>query len=246
MSQLDTVLALQRALGDLHRAERLLGGVPEWMADLHAEHSARKSQIEALEEAVEEATRERRKNDTEIEDAQDQLKHYQEQISLVRTQREYAALLQEIDTVKSRVKELEEGMLAVMEQLEEARRELESQRSDFQELDARYQQELAKWEKEKPSVAQQAETLRATVNELRGELPVRLLSLFNRLAGRYDGEAVAPVRMVQAASGDSLWHCAACHYRVRLHVVSQIRGRQQLVQCDGCKRILYVEDEEGD
>lgn len=233
---------LQQALDDLARAERQLAGVPDWMEELHAQHAARLAEIAAVETAADEAARNRRKAEAAIQDAAEKLKHFQQQVSLVRTQREYSALLTEIDTVKSSIKALEEQALAGMEGYEEAQRRLGEERTAFADLDGRYNEALQRWRDERPAVEQQAESLRAEVKQLRAELPKGVLVMFDRVYERRRGDAVAPLRK-SGSGGGQIWHCAACNYRVRLQVVSDIRGRGSLVQCDGCRRFLYVDEE---
>lgn len=233
---------LQQALDDLKRAERQLAGVPDWMAELHDQHSARLAEIAAVEEAADEAARNRRKAEAAILDANEKLKHFQQQVSMVRTQREYSALLTEIDTVKASIKALEEEALAGMEGYEEAQRRLAEERTAFAELDGRYQEALERWQAERPGVEQQAQSLQAEVRQLRADLPRNILALFDRVYERRRGDAVAPLRKSGTGNGQ-IWHCTACNYRVRLQVVSDIRGRGALVQCEGCRRFLYVEEE---
>jgi predicted nucleic acid-binding Zn-ribbon protein len=242
--KLGTVIELQRALDELRQAERQLAGVPEWMEELHAEHSARRAEIAAAEEAAEEALRTRRKAEAATADAEARLKHFQQQVSLVRTQREYSALLQEIDTVKAQIKGLDEQALGSMEQVELQQRRKGELEEAFRDLDGRYGEALARWHEQRPGVEQQAETLRARVAELRARLPRGLVALYERIAERRGGDALAPVRRMDAGPGSGqIWHCGACNYRVRLQVVADIRTRGALVQCDGCKRILFVDEE---
>jgi predicted nucleic acid-binding Zn-ribbon protein len=243
-SHLRTIVRLQGALDALRRAEKQLSGVPEWMEELHSQHSARLSEIAAVGEAAEAAAHDRRKAEAAIQDATEKLKHYQQQISLVRTQREYSALLQEIDTVKASIKGLEEQALAGMEGYEQAQQRLAQERSAFSELDNRYQEALAKWQSERPAVEQQAETLRAEVGQLRGELPRGVLAQFERVYERRGGDAVAPLKKSSTGAGP-IWHCGACNYRVRLQVAGEIRSKGSLVECDGCRRFLYVPEEVG-
>ena len=240
---LETIIELQDALERLRAAEHQLEGIPDWMRELHTEYRERKSEIEALESQAEEAAAERRAAEAEISDHQEKLKRYQKQINEVSTQREYGALLQEIDTAKSRVAELEEQAYAAMERIDEANKALEEQREAFKSLDERYQVELAKWEKEKPGIAAEAETLRGQVETLREQLPRHQLAYFERIFDRTDGQALAPIRKIERSRGATMWHCGACNYNVRPQVVVDIQDRGALIQCDSCKRILYVETE---
>ena len=243
-THLRSIVRLQSALDALRRAEKQLSGVPEWMEELHGQHSARLQEIAAVGEAAETAAHDRRRAEAAIQDATEKLKHYQQQISLVRTQREYSALLQEIDTVKGSIKGLEEQALAGMDGYEQAQKKLTEERAAFADLDTRYQQALQQWQSERPGVEQQAETLRAEVTQLRAELPRPVLTNFERVYERRGGDAVAPLRK-STAPGGPIYHCGGCNYRVRLQVVGEIKNKGSLVQCDGCRRFLYVPEDAG-
>src|SRR5688572_11246562 len=135
---LDTIVELQSAITLLKEAEHRLHGIPDWMRDLHEEHSNQKKEIDALQEAAEEAAKERRTAEAATQDAQEKLKKYQQQINRVSTQREYGALLQEIDTVKGQISASEEQALSALERSEQTQKDLAAKRETFQELDERY------------------------------------------------------------------------------------------------------------
>ena len=85
---------------------------------------------------------------------------------------------------------------------------------------------------------------RARIDGLKGRLPRPLLSLFERVLLRYPAGALAPVRLIdRPGRGQREWHCAACNYRVRPQTVVEIRDSSSLVQCDSCKRILFIGEE---
>jgi predicted nucleic acid-binding Zn-ribbon protein len=243
--QMEKIVELQSAISQLKAAEQRLHGIPDWMRELHDEHAARRAEIESLDEAVQVAARERRTAEGSAQDTQEKLKKYQQQINRVSTQREYGALLQEIDTVKSQISGFEEQALAALERHEQTQKDLDAKREGFRELDERYQAELARWEAEKPEVARQVEELRGRIAELRGQIPRPQLSAFERLLDRYPGGALAAVRPIERPGRTQReWHCSACNYRVRPQSVVEIRNSGTLVQCDSCKRILYVEPEQ--
>jgi predicted nucleic acid-binding Zn-ribbon protein len=240
---LDTVIELQEALAQLRRAETQLGGIPDWMKELDAEYQEHKTEIDELEHEAESGRMERRTAEAGISDAQEKLRRYQRQINEVTTQREYGALLQEIDTVKSQISSFEEQGLAAMERVEASTQALEERRAAFQELEDRYQTELERWEQEKPELAREAEILRERVAGLRQDVPRPQLAQFERILERTNGQALAPIRRMDRGRGPSMWHCGACNYNVRPQVLVEIKDRGSLIQCDSCKRILYVQEE---
>jgi predicted nucleic acid-binding Zn-ribbon protein len=241
---LETIVELQGAISQLKEAEQRLHGIPDWMRDLHEEHAARKAEIEALEQSAEEASRERRTAEAATQDAQEKLKKYQQQINRVSTQREYGALLQEIDTVKTQISSHEEQGLSALERHDKAQQELAEKRESFRELDERYSAEQARWEGEKPEISRRVAELRAQIADLRSRVPRGVVTQFDRILDRIPGGALAAVRpMERPGKLQREWHCSACNYRVRPQVIVEIRNTGNLVQCDSCKRILYLEPE---
>jgi predicted nucleic acid-binding Zn-ribbon protein len=242
--QLDTVVALQQALDRLTELDESLAGVPPEMRELHEEYTARKAEIDALEATIQEADAQRRAAEAGAQDCEAKLRHFQEQVNRVRTQREYSAILQEIDTVRDESRALEEQALAAMEQQETAEIELGPLREAFADVDAQYAVEAEKWEQARPGVEQEAESTRTHVAELREALTPGSLAVFERLYERTGGHALAEVIQVDRGitRGPEMWNCAACHYNVRPQSVIESRNHGALVHCDSCKRLLYIEE----
>jgi predicted nucleic acid-binding Zn-ribbon protein len=238
---LQSVVELQEAILRLRQAEQRLHGIPDWMRELHDEHESRRSEIAELENAVEEAAKDRRTAEAAVADAQEKLKKYQQQINRVSTQREYGALLQEIDTTKSQITGFEEQVFSSLERHDQAQKDLEEKRDGFRDLAERYATEQARWDSEKPAIARQAAELRGQIETLRKTLPRPVLSQFERILERNPTGALAPVRLIEGPrKGPREWHCGVCNYRVRPQVVVEIGNGEGLVQCDSCKRILYT------
>ena len=239
----DAIVALQTTLTELAEANQRLHSIPDWMRELHEEYSQRRAEIDAVAEAAEAAERERREAETAASDAEEKLRHYQQQISRVSTQREYGALLKEIDTVKDQISEAEQKALEAMERNEQSLAQLEELREAFRDLDGRHQAELDKWESEKPSVVAAIEELKGRCTELRAAVPRPTLSLFDRIYERYDGQALARVRKMEVSRGNTMWHCEACSFNVRPQTVVEIKNGSRVNLCDSCKRILYWEED---
>lgn len=240
---LETIVELQGALDQLRAAERRLHGIPDWMKELHEEHAARRLEIEALEAGAEALAHDRRAAEAAIGDALEKLKKYQQQINRVSTQREYGALLQEIDTAKAQIAASEEQALSLIERFDQTQRELAEKRESFREIEERYAVELERWEGEKPAVARQVDELSERTAILKDRLPRGLVAQYERIRERHPGGALAPIRLLERPGrGPREWHCGACNYRVRPQVVVEIRNDGSLVQCDSCKRILYLEE----
>ncbi len=240
---LESIIALQTAQQSLAEAEVRYQGIPDWMRELHEEHQRRKGEIAAVEAVRDEAEQQRRTAESELAEAQEKSKQYQQQLSRVATQREYGAMLKEIDTIKERTNTHEQQTLEALERSEESQKRLEELGGEFRDLDQRYQTELAKWEQEKPAVARTIEKLTREVRELRKRLPRSVLPLFDRIYARHEGRALARIEQTKAPGTNTAWHCSECSYNVRPQIVVEIRNSGSPNQCDSCKRILYWEED---
>ncbi|MEE8368469.1 MAG: hypothetical protein V3S30_09130, partial [Thermoanaerobaculia bacterium] len=117
---LDTVVALQQALDKLQELDESLAGVPPEMRELHDEYTLRKEEIDALEATIAEADVVKRAAEVATQDCEVKVRHFQEQVNRVKTQREYSAILQEIDMVKAQTRDLEDQTMNAMEIQDEA------------------------------------------------------------------------------------------------------------------------------
>lgn len=238
---LETVVELQDSLRELRSAKQLVESGPPALQELRAEHRAQADEIAELESEREEADRKRRTAESTVEDAQAKLAHFQAQISRVTTQREYGALLHEIDTVKAKIRETEDEGLAALEQSDAASEKLGALRESFEELEARYTSMLEEWKSERPAIEHRIETLEGRIQVFRERLPKPLLNQFERLSERHNGEPLAPIANVDTGGGGPvIRHCGKCNYRIRPQVVVEIQNEGSLIPCDSCQRILYL------
>ena len=149
----------------------------------------------------------------------------------VKTNKEYTAVLHEIETVEREIRTREDQILEEMERAEalgqdvareeEAFRSVEEAgRTEGAELDARG----ARLEAERTKVAEGRDEVAATI-------PEKPLQLYQRVA-KLRGTGLAEAR-------DGM--CQACHLKLRPQMWVEIRQNETVFQCAACNRILYYE-----
>lgn len=241
---LETIIELQQALNELAVESSRLAQVPESMRELHEEHQQLGAEIARLGAEALEAEQERRAAEGSADAMQERIAHYQQQINLVTTQREYGALLSEIDTATKAKQEHEDAGLAALERHETATRECAEFEARYAEIDDQYQQELESWESEKPAVAAKVERIEGLVEVLKSRLAPPVLRRFELLYERHEGSALARIEKVdRPGNAPVIYRCSVCNYSVRPQVVVEIQSRGELVACDcGRQRIFYFDD----
>ena len=222
---------LQTVLSQLGERERQLNSKPESFASLDREWQAANEEMTRLEGAIESLTKERRRADGELADHQELLKKYQGQLMQVKNQQQYAAAWKEIDATRKQVKELEDADLKIMGDIETLQKDLEDRRTGSVDLKAKWDEAYAAWQSSLGGLRSEADQLRKKAEAIEATLAPRLKAEFHKIFGQRQGVAVSRIM------SDS---CNSCRTRIRPALMQQVK-RGELVHCEGCHRILYME-----
>lgn len=204
---------------------------PEAFAAVDREYQQSSDEMERLNQSLETLGKERRRVEGELSDQQELLKKYQGQLMQVKNQQQYAAAWKEIDASRKHVKELEESLLKTMTEIEGIQSQLDERKSQFDDLKGRHDAAHAEWQSSLGDLRGEAETLRKKADQLEAALPDQARREFQRTFKQRAGVAVAKV------VNDS---CTSCRTRIRPALAQRLR-RGELVTCEGCHRILYLE-----
>jgi predicted nucleic acid-binding Zn-ribbon protein len=235
MGALDRLYQLQEVLIEAQEKTEKRSRTPEHLAHIEAAYREARQQREETERTLVRAAERKKMLESEILDLNEKLKKYQAQLQTVKTNREYGALLNELDVVKRDVRTREDEILALEEAAAAASAELERRNEAFPAEEAGYEEQMKEWRAEQAVLSAEIEKAEAQAKALRAELDARLLSTFDRLARVRAGVAVAKVDMVGAQTAA----CSSCHVRLRPQLLSDLRLGRETVTCESCKRILY-------
>ena len=222
---------LQTVLTALAEREKQLNSKPESFAAVDREWQAANAETEKLQQQIDVLSKERRRVDGELSDEQELLKKYQGQLMQVKNQQQYAAAWKEIDATRKHVKELEDSELKTMTDIEALQKQLDERGVGSVALKERWDAEHDRWQHSLGDLRSEAEALRTRAETLESALPERVRREFQRIIKQRGGVAVVKI------ANDS---CSSCRTRVRPALYQQLK-RGELVYCEGCHRILYLE-----
>jgi len=222
---------LQTVLSQLADREKAMSVKPESFAAVDREYQESNAEMERLNQSLETLGKERRRVEGELSDQQELLKKYQGQLMQVKNQQQYAAAWKEIDAARKHVKELEESALKTMTEIDGIQAQLDARKSQFDDLKSRHDAAHAEWQSSLGDLRSEAEALRKKGDQLEAALPEQARREFQRTFKQRGGIAVAKV------VNDS---CTSCRTRIRPALAQRLR-RGELVTCEGCHRILYLE-----
>ncbi len=157
-------------------------------------------------------------------------KRYKEQLDGVKTNKEYTGLQHEIDLVSQAIREMEDKILAQMEEAESLKVQIE----DAQKVKAREEKVLLE---EKGVIEREADKLGKEMDELKSkrqhwvsQIPPPIFEEYEQLASHRKGIALAEAR-------DAI--CMECQMRIRPQLFQEIRRNDTMITCENCSRILF-------
>lgn len=165
-------------------------------------------------------------------------------LNSAKTNKEYAAILTQLNGLKADNAKVEEQVLVVMQEVEAiAAEEVKAQE--------RIAQEVARLEEMKKFTSDELTRLEGMIEALSAQraeatqgVPAQALTAFERIAGNYDGEGMANIE-VRGTKPPYDYVCGGCYMSLNAEHVNALRTRDEIRTCDNCQRILYLKSEDG-
>jgi predicted nucleic acid-binding Zn-ribbon protein len=228
---LERLVQLQQLESAAASARETMATHPQRLATADARLSAARQTVETARERLKENHDARRALEKDVAVYQGRLTKFKDQLSAVKTNKEYTAIQHELATAQSDLGGAEEK---VLERMVEA----DGLTADVKQAETALAAEQKVIDAEKKALTEELTNVEAALAKAvaaRGELiktmERRLLSLFEQVARVRKGVAIC------TATRDGL--CSVCHVRLRPQVFQVVRTNDQIVQCDSCQRILY-------
>ncbi len=176
----------------------------------------------------------------EVKTHEAQTTHLREALNKSKTNKEYAAILTQINTGKADNSKLEDRILEGLNELETLRSEEEVIRSKIEdEKQALANAHTAAEAFEQGSQAE-LEALARERTEAASAVPSSTLSIFDRVAERHDGEALA--RVIQPHPKRQEFMCDGCNMSVTLEQFVTLRAGTDIQVCNSCGRVLFLDE----
>jgi predicted nucleic acid-binding Zn-ribbon protein len=229
-AQLRTLIDLQALDTRIAALEGELARLPREIDAVHAAGDEAKKAVEAARARVDVARKSQRVKEKDLEDNRIKRQKYEGQLYQVKTNKEYSAVLSEIEEVKQEKSRIEEEILSLMELQERAA-------ADMKDAEAHLKAREAQGRGEEAALAEKlraAEIDLAAVKSERGqvarELPSTVLDDYDKIL-RHRGVAVVEVTKPN--------FCGGCHVTMTPQRLQELRQQNALIRCESCGRYLY-------
>jgi len=229
--QLKNLIDLSDIDGRLEYIGDRIEEIPHTLDEFKAETDGLRGSIERTKEELNELVKKRKKTELDIQDSQNLLNKYKRQSLEVKTNREYSALMAEIDITQDRISDLEEEYLIALDRIEEGT-------AQMKDLESRLEERTNKVVELETELAQEQNTLKEENLQLVerrafiiSHMDATTISRYEKTREHNDGKAVVVVK-------DGL--CQGCFVNLPPQLVSKVHLGEELQRCPSCARFLYA------
>lgn len=230
-AQLKTLIDLQGVDTRIATHEAEAARLPKEIAAIHAEIDEVKKEVDASKTRLDAAKKDQRTREKDLEVVQAKRSKTEGRLYEVKTNKEYSAVLAEIEEIKQEKGRVEEEILVLMESQERLTADIKDAEGRFKARETQGKQEEAALQEKLRAVEADLALVRSERAELTRQLPVPVLADYDKLLKARGGLALAQVIKPNL--------CGGCRMTVTPQRLQELRAQTSLLPCESCGRYLY-------
>jgi predicted nucleic acid-binding Zn-ribbon protein len=229
-ADLNRLIRLQQLETATDEARRKMAEHPARIQALDARLLSARDTVAGIKARLAAAAEKRRAEEKDVASVQTRLAKYKDQLLEVKTNREYTAMLHEIETAQNDIRAREDRILEIMMESDELNAAVKKSEGELKTAEKEIAAERARLDAEVSALQTEIDKTTAEREKVVAGIDRHVLSIFETTAKGRKGVAVAEAK-------DGL--CTICHVRLRPQVFNEVRKNESIIQCDSCRRILY-------
>lgn len=219
----------------LQSAQRYLDAQTSQLDDLNQQHqelTTRKKHMQATSA----------NHESELATIDERIEKLRDELNSSVTNKQYSAVLTELNTIKVNRSEIETQVLEEMESVDTVDEEIKAIETQTEERSKVRDLAQTQLKEREAEIGQRLSELEAERELAASEVPTKALDIFDAVGDIYDGEAMATIEEVSRRHRE--YACGACNIQLPYETVSVLMGGiTDVVRCTACTRILYLQEE---
>ena len=230
-AQLKTLIDLQGVDTRIAAQEAEAARLPKEIAAIHTEIETAKKDVDAGKARLDAAKKDQRTREKDLEVVQAKRSKTEGRLYEVKTNKEYSAVLAEIEEIKQEKGRVEEEILVLMESQERLTADIKDAEGRYKTRETQGKQEEAALQEKLRAVEADLALVRTERAELARQLPAPVLADYDKLLKARGGLALAQVVKPNL--------CGGCRMTVTPQRLQELRAQSALLPCESCGRYLY-------
>ncbi|MEE8575687.1 MAG: C4-type zinc ribbon domain-containing protein [candidate division Zixibacteria bacterium] len=234
-NQLELLLKLQVIDYDLGELERSKEYLPDMMENLNREMQESESKYQTTAKDLETARVTLNTLEVDIKTREAELQRFQQQMMSIKTNKEYDALVSEIDSVKEFISTKETELLETIELVSVLEKNIVEYQEKLEQVKENNTRQLEILQQKIDSIGDKTEEKTDERKQIAVSIPRSTMSVYERIRKGKGGAAVVAVKSRA---------CGACYKNLTHKKIQDIRKGDKILTCDNCGRVLYWNESE--
>ena len=222
---LEQLIKLQEIDHRLMEIKEHMGDLPKTVESQELEITTIQSENEQKQERIVQIDKDIRHHEAEIEDFSTKLKKYKEQLFLVKSNKEYDAISQEIDHIKTTISKSETVQLQFEEEKNELEEAIKLNTSKIESTKESLASNQIELQSAMSETTHEQEELESNRNILFKDIEPTYLNTYETLRNARDGVGMASI--IGSA-------CGGCYSQLPPQIVIEIKENKKIITCPGC------------
>lgn len=177
--------------------------------------------------------------DTDIKARSAQIAKQREHLNSVRTNKEYASFLAQLNNDRADLTRIEQAAMEQMQAIESQQAAIAALQEQMRAEEVRRDELADQSGQAQQSYSVKLEQLLAQRKKAAGGVPADALQTFERLSDRFDGEVLVKCERTHPRKDEFI--CSGCYMSLTTEVANALLTRDELRTCRNCGRILYFD-----
>ena len=229
----ENLIELQGIDTKLKDLNDLLGDLPSKVEGLNQQEESIKHSLQSNKNRLKELEVELHKKEVGISQLDGKVESLKDQLFLVTNNKQYDALMKEIDHLKDKKSTFENETIELLEEKEKLTQDVESMESDLTGLSDDLSKRRLKLETAISQSADEKSILEKEKQARIDKIDLNIMSVYDKVMDARGGLAVVPI----VGSG-----CGGCGAHIPPQTLTEVRANTGIHRCDICGRFLYNQE----
>ncbi|PKN19932.1 MAG: hypothetical protein CVU71_06090 [Deltaproteobacteria bacterium HGW-Deltaproteobacteria-6] len=209
--------------------------LPEKIGKMEEQFQLYRESVEQNKRKYEELKTRRAECEARIKKLNDGMIKTKEKLLEVKNNKEYQAMLKEIETAEKTRGEVESQIISLMDEMDKLSGLVKKDEETLKQAEVNHQEEKKIIEDDLNAVDEDTAIWTEKRDGLQKSIPADLLSKYEKVKKRNNGVGVIAV-----------WKavCGGCHMNIPQQLYNELQRSNELLSCPNCNRIMYFHDQE--
>ncbi len=228
--EIEVLIKLQDVEIETNRIRVVLSEIPKKLDLLNAKMQEFETFLDEKENTINELKKQYRENEANLQVHLDMITKSNEKLISVKTNKEYQAILKEIEELRKKNSKIEDQMLDCLDHTETEENSFSEKKEEYLELKAQIESEKDEIIQESEEEQKKMDIFEADWNSISAKIGPGLLERYKKIQEQSKGIAVA------AAKGAV---CQGCYMNIPPQMYNELQRCDTLQFCPHCQRIIY-------